>query len=244
LLATVLLVLTFGRWRERRIFALLVVALLGTFLFYTVMAVFMSVFLALLLTGLALFGPRQAGGQALVLFGAVATAFALAVAVYYGQYIPSLIERTIPYVSRTVVAGETNPGQTEHEPFWTYIARHSLRLGYMSYPVRYGLWLPLLASLPGAWLLRRPEGTHRLAMLVIGAWYGVALLFLLVGSRVSMVDKHFFYLAPAAIICTAALLDELWRRWRWTGAAIALAYGGTLISALHIWILRLQRTSA
>ena len=236
LLSTVLIVLTCGRWREPRVFALLVVVLLGTFLFYTVMAVFMAVFLALLLLGLRLFWRGRPRQQALPLAVAAALAFVLSIAIYYGQYIPSIIERTVPYVTRTVVQGETNVGQTEHEPFFTYLVRHHPRLGYTALPVRHGLWLPLLLSLPGWWLLRR----QRFAALVIGAWFAVALIFFLLGNRVSMVDKHFFYVAPASAICAAVIFEHIWTRGRLVQGAIASAYVLTFVAALQLWLWRLQ----
>ena len=236
LLATVLLVLTFGRWREPRIFVLLIGVLLGTFLCYTVMAVFMSVFLALLLIGLVCFGRGLPSRQTRALLGAGAIAFGLAVAIYYGQYIPPILERTIPYIDRTVVGGQPNVGQADHEPFLTYLKQHVGRLGYVALPVRYGLWLPLLLALPGMWLLRR----QRLAMLVIGSWYLVALIFFFVGNRVSMVDKHFFYVAPALAVCAAAAFEWVWPRGLLVRGTIAGAYVLTFAAAIDVWLWRLQ----
>ncbi len=236
LLATTLLVLTFGRWHERRIFILLAAVLLLTFLFYTVMAVFMGIFLVLLLIGLALFGRGLSQGQIRALFGATALAVGLSLVVYYGQYIPGMIARTLPYVDRTVVGGQSNPGQATQQPFLSYVIDYNDRLGYRGWPVRYGLWLPLLLAMPGLWLLRR----HRLAVLIMGAWYLVALLFFVVGSRVSMVDKQLFYVAPALTLCTAAVLERVWARRRLLQGVIVSAYALTFLSALQLWIWRLQ----
>jgi hypothetical protein len=112
-------------------------------------------------------------------------------------------------------------------------------MGYLSYPVRYGVWLPTLLALPGIWLLRK----HRFAFLVLGAWLVVALLFFVVGLRVSMVDKHIFYAAPALAICAAAVLDRVWSWSRVLPVVIAATYLLSLVSALDIWILRLQRVA-
>jgi hypothetical protein len=210
--------------------------LLLTFLFYTVMAVFMMVFLACLWLGLVFFGRDLPPRQARPLFTATALAFGLSLVIYYAQYIPGIVERTLPFVNRTVVSGQRNAGQAQQEPFWLYIARHGPRLGYVNLPVRYGLWLPLILSIPGLALLVR----RRFVALVCGSWIIVAVLFLLVGSRVSMVDKHFFYVAPALMIASAALFERLWPRGRLLQGAIAGAYTLTFIAALQLWIWRLQ----
>lgn len=237
LLTTVLLVLTFGRWHERRIFVLLALSLLTTFLIYTVMAVFMGLFLVLFSAALALFGRRLADRQARWLLAVTAVAFTLSLVVYYGQYIPAMIERTLPYVTRTVVQGEANAGQTlTHEPFWIYIGLYGGRLGYTILPVRYGVWIPLLLGLPGLWLLRK----QRLALIVLSTWFVVALFFLLLGNRVSMVDKHVFYVTPALVICAAAIFERGWPRGRVVQGVILGIMALTFVAALDLWIWRLQ----
>lgn len=236
LFATTLLVLTHGRWRERRIQLLLIGVLLLTFLFYTVMAVFMLVFLALLFVSLCIWRRGLPPKQASALFFVAAIAFGLSLIIYYGQYIPPVIERTLPYLQHTVVQGGSNEGQTNQEPFLTYIYLYGGRLGYTALPVRYGLWIPLLIAIPGLWLLRR----QRLALHVFGAWATVATLFLILGNRVPMVDKHIFYIAPALVICTAAVLDRLLSYNRLYLLAIGGIYLVTFLSALELWIWRLQ----
>lgn len=236
LFSTMLMVLTFGRWHERRIFVLLTAALLMTLLFYTVMAVFMGLFVFLFLCGLPLVDRGAHPRQGRALLGAGLVALALSIVIYYGQYVPLIIERTLPYITQTVVRGEANTGQTVHEPFWSYLSHYVPHLGYTSLPVRYGLWFPVAFGLPGLWLLRK----QRLAILTIGVWYIVALVFLVLGSRVSMVDKHIFYVAPALIVCTAAILERWWTRGRLFQGLIASAYLLTFVAAVQLWIWRLQ----
>ena len=260
LLATTIIVLGFDRLHERRIFALLTAVLLATLLFYTVMAVFMGVFIVLLLMGLAIWGRELPRRSVYALAASSALALGLSLLVYYGQYIDPIVERTLPYINRTVVGGQEGEGQAELEPFAKYVSNYVPHIGYLTdpgsfFPLRllplpylpssynsgralwYGVALPLVVGLPAVWLLRR----NRLALLILGVWILVAALFFLAGSRVSMVDKHLFYIVPALTITTAAALDRAWQRWRWTGAAIAITYLGAFTSALALWLMRLQR---
>lgn len=236
LLAIVVLALSYGRWHEPRIFALLTAVLLASFLFYFVMAVFTGFFVIVLALLFALWRGR-ARRQIGALLGSAALALGLSIAVYYIFFIPEMIERTLPYITSTVAGGQVNEGQAEHISIGTYLANHYDHMGYLSYPVRHGVWVPTLLAIPGLWLLRR----NRLALLIIGAWLIVALLFFVVGLRVSMVDKYIFYAAPALAICTAALLERWWPRGRIAQLAIAAIYALTFVSALDIWIERLQR---
>lgn len=243
LFATTLLILTFGRWHERHVFVLLTLGLLAAFLFYFVMAVFTGFFVLFLVLGL-LFVPHarvRVGqpGQIWPLLGSAALALVLSIVIYYGFFIPEMIERTLPYVTRTVAGGQTNTGQDEHISFVQYLANHYRHMGYISYPVRHGVWLPVLLTLPGLWVLRK----QRFALLVLGAWLLVALLFFFVGLRVSMVDKYIFYAAPVLAICTAAFFERLWARNRFLPIAITAVYLLTFISAMDIWIQRLQRVT-
>jgi hypothetical protein len=243
LLATTMLVLTFGRWHERRIFWLLTAVLLASFLFYFVMAVFMMVFVLLVALGLRLFRgdlPRQARP----LLGATGLAFALSIVLYYGLFIPEMIERTLPYVLRTVVGGQTNEGQAAQQTLAQYLGFYWPHLGYYlpfyintADTVRYGLWLPLLLGLPGLWLLRK----RRLTLIIVGAWYVVAVLFLFAGLRISMVDKHVFFVAPALALCSAAIFERLWTRNLLLRGALIGVYALTFVSAIELWIVRLQR---
>ena len=131
-----------------------------TMLMYTVMAVFMMVFLALLLPGLWLFERRSVaaphsfadptpGARRPIYAIALAALAALVIAtlVYYGQYIPLIIERTLPYF----FGGNTGQkaGIQNHQPFLEYLADYIPRLGYISRSVVFGLWVPLVLSFIG-----------------------------------------------------------------------------------------------
>lgn len=238
LFATTVLALTWGRWHERRIFVLNTLLLLASFLFYFVMAVFMGFFVILLAIALAFWRNRPAK-QIGALLGSAALGLALSIAIYYIFFIPEMIERTLPYITQTVAGGQVNEGQAAPISFSTYLANHYVHMGYLSYPVRHGVWLPVLLALPGLWLLRK----QRPALAIIGAWLVVALLFFFVGLRVSMVDKYIFYAAPAATICAAAVFERMALHRKWVLVPIAALYLLTFVSALDIWILRLQRVA-
>jgi hypothetical protein len=263
LLATTVIALGYHKLHRPKVFALLTAVLLCTMLIYTVMAVFMGVFIVGLLVLLLLFGRGIARRSPLMLGGAFALAVGISLVIYYGQYIPPMIERTLPYFTRTVVGGEQGEGQDVIEPFGKYASNYIVSIGYQRAPdmpvwlrwsplpylpstytsgmaLWYGVTLPLFVGLPGIWLLRR----NRLALLMMLTWLAVAALFFVAGSRVSMVDKHLFYIIPAMTITCAAVLDAAWQRWRWTGAVIAVLYLGTFLSAIDLWLMRLARVWA
>lgn len=235
LLTTTVLALTYGRWHERRILIANTLLLLGSFLFYFVMAVFGAVFAILLWIAIRFWQRDKRQARSLLI--ATCAGAALSIAIYYIFFIPEMWERTLPYVTNTVVGGGVNEGQADHQTLAEYFGFYVPHLGYTNYPVRYGMWLPILIGLPALWLFRR----NRFALSVLGAWIVVAILFLFVGLRVSMVDKHVFYVAPALAITTAALFDRLWDRNLALRFAILGVYAFTLVSAIDIWILRLQR---
>lgn len=238
LLAITILVLTWGRWHERRVFALLTAVLLATFLFYFVTAVFSGIFVLLLALAFALWRKRPAR-QIGALLGSGALALALSIALYYIFFIPEMIGRTLPYITQTVAGGQVNAGQAAAISLADYLRFHYTHMGYLNYPVRHGVWLPVLLTLPGLLLLRR----NRAALLIMGTWLVVALLFFVVGLRVSMVDKYIFYAAPAFAICAAAVFERWWRRGIAVQGVIVVLYLLTFVSALDIWIARLQRVA-
>lgn len=239
LVATTVIVLGYDRLSRPKIFLLLMLILLATLLFYTVMAVFMGVYIVLLLLALLLAGRGLPRRSAVALGGAFGLAIVLSLLVYYGQYIGPIVQRTLPYISRTVIGGEQGTGQEIIHPLGDYVKSFMVLIGYQGM-VRYGIVVPLVLGIPGLWFLRK----RRLPLLIALTWITVAVLFFFLGLRVSMVDKHTFYVTPVLVITTAAVLDWAWRRWRWTAIAIALVYGGTFASALQLWILRLQRVGA
>ncbi len=236
LLVIVVLTLTWGRWHERRVFALLTAVLLASFLYYLVIAVFTGFFVILLAIALLLWRNRPAG-QIKALLGSATLALLLSIAVYYIFFIPEMIERTLPYILGTVARGQVNEGQADHISLSQYLRFHWTHMGYLNYPVRHGVWIPTLLALPGLWVLRR----NRLALIMLGSWLVVAFLFFVVGLRVSMVDKYIFYAMPGLAIAAAAVFDRFWNRNLVVPLATVAIFVFTCWSALELWILRLQR---
>jgi len=230
------------RLHERRVMVTLSVLLLITFLEYTVTGVFMGVFLVIFTVLVWLNGRR--GGAWLAntrplgsLWIAAGVAMALAVVIYYGQYIWPIIQQTIPYMSTVFTQGPESVG-VQRPPFGQYLWAYVPHLDYRIWPGDYlyfGLLIPVLFTVPGFIALRgRP-----LIWTLFAAWGTVALLFLLAGYRISMVDKQLFYLLPMICVCWAIYAERLWTRGRWGRLVVATILLYTLVTALDQWVLRI-----
>jgi hypothetical protein len=231
LLSTTFIVAAYRRLDRRWPFVTLALMLTATFLMYTVSGVFMGGFLVFLIA-LLLLGGRAQRGPALALLWATVAGAGLALLIYYGQYIPPMIERTLPYFTQTVREGQEAVGVAQ-ESLGTYLSKHPARLDYSGRPLYYGLLLPLLFYLPALALIRRPP----LRAVLVAALL-LALLFTFVGLRVPMVDKQLFYLIPFAALSGGLVFAALWRR-GWAGRLVLLAcYLFTLAAALDLWIYR------
>ncbi len=247
LVATVWIALAYERLRQPRVWTGLVVISVLTFLFYTVTAVFMGLFLVFLLVVLLIWGRALPRSPVKALASALVVASIAALIIYYGQYLGPIWQRTIPYLRHDVIGGQRGPGQDRIEPFATYFTLFLLRSGYLAWmragvvvgTLWYGIALPLALGLPGLWLLRQ----NRLALLIAGCWLAVGTIFFLLGTRISMVDKQVFYVVPLLVITAAAVLDRAWQRWHWLTAVLVLTYGATAASALLLWLIRLQRVT-
>jgi hypothetical protein len=228
-----------GRWRT---WAGLTLFLLGTMLYYTVMAAFMVVFVGILLAGLGLNGlrwrnrsPKPLALRPLVsILLAQVAAIGLSVAIYYGQYIRPIIEVTIPHFKQALGQGGAGLGK-EPVPWSEYLGKHMIRLSSL----RYGLIWPMLLALGGlviGWRhLRRP-----LLRWILLAWYGTAFVFLLAGFYVDMVDKELWFAMPALALCGAIALEWLWRRWPAGRALTVVTYLFLAAASLQTWVFRLS----
>jgi uncharacterized membrane protein len=244
LLSTVYLVAAYRRLDQRGPFVVLLLLLTATMLIYTVMAVFMMLFLALLLPALWLierraerlpraFADAAAGARRPVYAIGLAALAALliATAVYYGQYIPLIIARTLPYFFGGAVGQKV--GIQNSQPFLAYLADYIPRLGYTARPVMFGLWIPLVLAPIGLLRLR----SRRMLALAI-CWAIVTVLFTIAGNRISMVDKQIFYFMPAMMLLAAPVLDWAWRRGLLGRMAVACTYLLSFAAALALWIER------
>lgn len=252
LVSTVFIVVAYRRLDRPGPFVVLTLLLTITLLIYTVMAVFMMLFLALLLPALWLVWRRERGRPAPALEDlpaafvaghprearsltaivlAALLALLVATLVYYGQYVPLVIERTLPYFFGGVPGQRA--GKQNVQPFLEYLADYIPRLGYTARPVMFGLWVPLLLGIAGLWRVR----SRRVLALML-SWFAIALLFTVAGSRISMVDKQLFYLMPALMILSAPLLEWAWARGLPGRLAVAALYLLSFAAALNLWIER------
>jgi hypothetical protein len=256
LVSTVFIVVAYRRLDRPWPFVALTLLLTITLLMYTVVAAFMGVFLCLLVPALWLIEGttddrrpttddsrnvrssifRLSAGRRSVLAIALAglAALGLATLIYYGQYIPLILERTVPYFFQAGQPAPASAGVQQRETFLTYLTQYIPRTAYFRRPVAYGLQLALLLAAVSLAGLGRP----RLRALLI-CWALVAALFTVAGSRIDMVDKQIFYLVPALALLAGRLLAQLWQRGLPARLVVASVYIFTFAAALDLWFFRI-----
>jgi hypothetical protein len=238
LAASTYMVAAWDRLRRPGPFIALTLLLLGAVLFYTVAGVFMGLFLVIF-TALALLLRSPLRRGLLPLWGAAGVAIGVSLLVYYAQYIPPILERTVPYFARSLTSSNESIGKAS-DTLGAYFARHTRLFGYglvvplaLSLIYMLGYWRAVIAD--SGWrrtsAAARPRLTEtraetadpanrngqsptsnlQLLPLVIAAWLGVMLLFIPLAYKVSMVDKHFFVAMPFMLVASGAVLDRLLR---------------------------------
>jgi hypothetical protein len=232
LVSTVFIVVAYQRLHRPWPFATLTLLLTGTFLLYTVTATFMGGFLVLLAGALWWLNRAEGRRPIYAMLWATVAASGLALLIYYGQFIAPIIERTLPYFSQTIREGQSAIG-LEQETWGQYLSKFPDRLDYSGRPLYYGLLIPLLFYPLALWL----GPTRRLLAVLLSA-LALALLFLVVGLRVPMVDKQVFYMIPFAALAGGVVWARLWRRGRIGRIVTLLWYGFTLVAALDLWLYR------
>lgn len=240
LVCITIIVALYDRLHQRGPFALLTLATLACMLFYTVMAVFHVVFVGVFALLALIMGKRVNRRALKPLLLATGLGILLSVLIYYGQYIPSMIARTVPYMASLFTQGPESVG-VERAPFSEYMLSFIPHLDYHIWPgdfLYYGVAIPLLFTVPGFIALR----AARLPWTAFAAWFTVGVLFMLAGYRLSMVDKQLFYILPAVVICWAVYAERFWQRGRWGRLFVALIYVFTFASALSLWIIRIDRS--
>jgi hypothetical protein len=257
LVSTVFIAVAYRRLVRPWPFVVLTLLLTFTLLLYTVVAAFMGVFLCLLVPTLwvlegttegrrpttnsdhhvrrSSFVVRRSSNHRQVIALALASiaALGLATLIYYGQYIPLILERTVPYFLGASQPGPASGGAQQRESFLTYLTQYIPRTGYFRRPVAYGLQLALLLAAAGLAGLAKT----RLRVLLI-CWVLVAALFTIAGSRIDMVDKQVFYLVPALALLAGHLLARLWQRGLPARLVVASVYLFTCAAALDLWFFR------
>jgi hypothetical protein len=240
LLATVVIVALYPKLERPGPLALLTFVTLACMLMYTVMAVFYVLFVIAFLFILRIRPATIDHRPIRAVVLATGLAIGLSLIIYYWQYIPGIVERTIPYMTDLATKGPQSVG-VEREPFGVYLSRYVPHLDYHIWPgdfLYYGVAIPALFAIPGFLALRQKP----LIYAVLAAWFSIAVLFLLAGYRISMVDKQLFYVFPAFCLCWAIYAERYWRRGSWGKLFVALIYLFTLASALDLWVIRIIRS--
>jgi hypothetical protein len=266
LLCTTYIVVAYRHLDRPWPFAILTLLLTATLLIYTVMAAFMMLFLGLLVLALWILestknasphGPQSHAGEEaspvapsttngegldgpgitrrpiIALALAALAALGVATLVYYGQYIAPIFERTIPYFLQAATP-DTTVGLQNRDPFLAYLANYWPRMEYLRESGSYGLQLALPLGLLGMFSVR-----DRFMRVVFACWLAVAVAFLVVGSRISMVDKHIFYLIPALALGVGLMMGRLWRRGFGARLVVASLYLFAFVAALDMWLYRI-----
>ena len=240
LVSTVAMMVIGRSINNRKLFALLLIINTATMLIYTVTAVFHVLFITLLAGLLWIISNQPLRSSIRPILLATYGGLAVATVVYYGQYIAPIIERTIPYFLQISVNSPATVG-VERPPLGVYLYNFipALRYDFVWNPyLYYGLFIPIILTIPGFILLYK----RQTLWVYMSAWFVVALAFMMVGYRISMVDKQIFYILPIVMICWAVLADRFWRR-GWSGrlmVTVMVLY--TLVSALYLWVVRIYRS--
>ena len=105
---------------------------------------------------------------------ATGLAIVLSILIYYGQYIPSMIERTLPYMVSVFTRGPQSVG-VERPPFGQYLLGYIPHLDYHIWPgayLYYGIVIPLIfaGQIPGN------EIEHPMAVVIFGGLITATLL--------------------------------------------------------------------
>jgi hypothetical protein len=238
LACTTALVFWSSQLRQPRVFWSLVGITSITMLIYTVTAVFHVLFILTVAGIWWLQSPKQHHMPIREMLSITFIGLTISVVVYYGQYIMPIIERTIPYfinlgLNDSSAVGVERPGFVAYMQGYTTLLHYSFAFnGYLYY----GLYIPMLLAIPGFLWLRR----FKVLWSIMAAWYLIAVLFMFVGMRISMVDKQIFYILPIVSICSAVMFVGWWRRGisgQIMGVTIILF---TLWSALQLWVYRIQ----
>jgi hypothetical protein len=239
LIATVALLVAGRSLGNRRVFVAVVLITTGAMLSYTVAAVFHVLFvtiLAVLLWVVPNTSNKPTSGRILA---ATYGGLLIATIIYYGLYIPPIIERTIPYFLQLSTQSTASIGVVR-APFDEYIANFfpALRYDFVQNPyLYYGLYMPVLMVIPAYILMWK----HRTLWTFAAAWYVVAIIFLMAGYKISMVDKQLYYIVPLLMLSWAMIADRLWNRGPTGRIIVSTSVLFTLWSALQLWIIRIDR---
>lgn len=164
-------------------------------------------------------------------------AWLLALWAYYGLYVSPVLASASALIASTSEASTVRwSGGWAHLIAWTsdYIVS--------VLPVLLGA-VGLLFLLYGPTARGQHEVARRQALLVLGVWFSVLPLFMLLNYRMDMIGKHlFFTMLPVAALGGVALW-KLAARGRWGVALVASLLGVIAWQGLTFWVERLVRAS-
>ena len=219
-----------SRLRELKIFSILAIILVITFLIYTVMAVYMGM---LLVIWLLLVASRQQDQrpQVWAVTSATMIALALSLLIYYGQYIPEIVQKTVPYFGRTLTQGQGSVGATPFEESYSHYL-----ISYLPRLWHYGLLVPLILAPLGIWLLKS-QNIQPSKHVQVGLWWivsmlVVSLIFVPIARSVPMVDKNVFFSMPVLAILGGVLADHALIRIRWFIPIVGAWYSALVLERL------------
>ncbi len=227
--ATWYLVAGWEKMKRWTVWSGLVVLLLGTMLYYSVIAAFIVVFFVLLLLGLS--WSRSLEVRPLGRVGlALVVAVGLAMAIYYWQYVPPLL-----LLLRSGRLGAGLGSTAQSVPVTVFLWRTLVRIASL----RYGLLWPAVLAFVGLWAgrgcLRNP-----LTRWLTWSWFLTGLLFLAVDYRIQLVDKHIFFLMPLLALWGGVALDWLLGSRCWGKAIVWATALALAVASLHTWLYRLS----
>ena len=246
-----------SRWH----YAWLGLALGFSLLSHTSTLLLVGAFVVVLTFGLLARRRWHKAGRRLALVGLAG--FGLALVLYYGWYVPSLLTRTLPTLFERLGTGGLGQdrkllGSNLLTGFWPQLWEH------------FRLWPFLLALVALAALVRlsaigRPQGAvkdqpivnqNAVFPLVLGAALVVFALFSLLDLRVNLLQKHMLFVAPFLCLGSGVALSLAWEGvsgWAarrknklalWVvGAAISGLLLVNLVQGLLIWYARVYYTT-
>lgn len=232
-----------------------------TMLSYTVTNIYTAIFIGIMVTGGWLVARGERRRWAALAFSAASAAL-LAVLIYYGRYIPALIQETLPTFSQAIESqGKLTKLRPSLEEFFT------LHLGRAMQS--YNLVTIYSLCIAGAlWVFMRGDGakkkphlkrskasyslTARLGMrnfqqvgwqkVWLAAWLITVPLFTAADFYVDQAFKEFWYSFPAVALIAGSWLLALWRKkhasWLYT-AFLGLLAIALIWQSLSLWVFRL-----
>ncbi|XSG74642.1 hypothetical protein ACP8Y2_20965 [Herpetosiphon llansteffanensis] len=227
-----------GKLDQRKVWWSFAALLTVAFLMYTVMAVFLGMLLCIWMSYIAI-TKRNERRQARSVITAMLVGVLGSTIVYYGLYIPGIIEKTIPYFTTTFTEGQAAVGAVQYQP-----TAYDNFLAYRTRLWNHGLTVPFLLLPFALWVIarlrtRQPESRLWMGSIWMCAMVTVSLLFTVIDRTVPMVDKHIIFLIPVWAILMAMLMDLALKRWRWSSIIFGLAYLGLFAMSIELWTRRI-----